>query len=158
MTAVRLSLLAWSRPRAILASLGLLAVLSACARPPEAASSVAPAQTEANHLQGIPAGDAGKVAGVRDLSKWQNPQLIVREDGIGFVDLSNHEIHILRPEQVPERLAALPLSAWPYGRVVLVSSAVPKTATDQMKADLRKNRGLLAGTLRDMNVEIREAP
>ena len=137
-------------------SLGLLAVLSACSEQPQATSSVASVQTDANRLQEIPAADASKYATVRDLSKWRNPQLIVRQDGIGFVDLSNHEIHILRPEQVPDRLASLPPGAWPYGRVVLVTEGAPKTSTDQMKADLRRNRGLLAGTLRELGVEIHE--
>jgi hypothetical protein len=55
-------------------------------------------------------------------------------------------------------LAALPSSAWPYGSVVLVAEAVPKIPTDQAKAEVRKNRGLLAGTLKEMDVQIREAP
>jgi hypothetical protein len=95
---------------------------------------------------------------LRDLKGWQNPYLIVRENGIGLVDMSNHEVHILKPDEVPTQLTALPSSAWPYGRVVLVSEAVPRIPTAQAKAEVRKNRGLLAGTLKQMNVQIREAP
>jgi len=92
------------------------------------------------------------------MSDWKNPYLIVRDDGIGFVDLPNHEVHILKPEEIPPELASLPLSAWPYGRVVLVAEAAPTIPTDQAKAEVRKNRALLVGTLKEFDVQIREAP
>jgi len=55
-------------------------------------------------------------------------------------------------------LVSLPSSAWPYGRVVLVTQAVPKNASDETKEELRKNRGLLLGTLKQLDVEVRESP
>jgi hypothetical protein len=55
-------------------------------------------------------------------------------------------------------LAALPSSAWPYGRVVLVAQASPKDPPEQTKADLRKNRALLLGTLKELGVQFQEAP
>jgi hypothetical protein len=121
-----------------------------CERPDVPSSSAAAPVS----LQAIPAPDPSKYSSLRNLKNWQNPQLIVREDGIGFVDLVNHEIHILQPDQVPAELARLPQGAWPYGRVVLVTELVTKDPTDQMKADLRKNRGLLVGTLKTMDVQI----
>ena len=33
------------------------------------------------------------------MTGWKNPYLVVREDGIGFLDLSNREIHILKVEE-----------------------------------------------------------
>jgi hypothetical protein len=92
------------------------------------------------------------------MKDWQNPYLVVRDDGIGFVDLSNREIHVLKPEEVSAELVSLPSTAWPYGRVVLVTQAVPKNASDQTKEELRKNRGLLLGTLRELDVEVHESP
>jgi hypothetical protein len=41
---------------------------------------------------------------------------------------------------------------------VLVTEATPKLPSDQAKAEVRKNRGLLAGTLKELDVEIREFP
>ena len=40
----------------------------------------------------------------------------------------------------------------------MVAQAVPKSPTDQTKADLRKNRALLLGTLKELDVEFLEAP
>ncbi|MGD0509031.1 MAG: hypothetical protein ABSA27_14610 [Terriglobales bacterium] len=138
----------------------LLGALVACSNPPQ----TAPAQTPATEtrqptgLESIPAPDPSKYPRFSNMSGWKNPYLIVREDGIGFLDLSNREIHILKPEEIPAELVALPSSAWPYGRVVLVAQAAPKDPTEQTKADLRKNRALLLGTLKELDVQFQEAP
>ena len=133
----------------------LLGVLVACSKAPETAVTE---QRQATGLESIPAPDPSKYPSLSDMSGWKNPYLVVREDGIGLVDLSNHEVHILKPEEIPAELASLPSDAWPYGRVVLVAEAVPKIPTDQAKAELRKNRALLLGTLKELDVQIRETP
>lgn len=133
----------------------VLSVLVGCSKPPQ------PETTEAVHetgLDSIPAPDPAKYPHINDMSGWKNPYLVVRDDGIGLVDLSNHEIHILKPEEVQAELVSLPSSAWPYGRVVLVAQAAPKDATEQTRAELRKNRALLVGTLKELGVQINQAP
>ena len=129
-------------------------VLGGCAKPPDTAST-AGAPTS-NNLDSIPVADPAKYPKRYNKGDWQNPHLIVRRDDIGFVDLANHEIHILQPEQIPAELTSLPAGAWPYGRVVLITEVESKTPTEQLKADLRKNRGLLIGTLKDLHVQIYE--
>ena len=133
----------------------LLGALVACSKPPQPATTETPQPTG---LESIPPPDPSKYPSVSDMTNWQNPYLVVREDGIGFVDLSNREVHILKPEEIPAELVSLPSSAWPYGRVVLVAQAVPKSPTEQTKAELRKNRALLLGTLKELDVQFREAP
>lgn len=133
----------------------LMGTLVACSKPP-APESVQ--STQATGLDSIPVADPAKFPHISDMSGWKNPYLVVREDGIGFVDLSNHEVRILKPEEVPAELVSLPSSAWPYGRAVLIAQAVPKILNDQSKADLRKNRGLLLGTLKELDVQYREVP
>jgi hypothetical protein len=133
----------------------LLGALVACSK----AAQPEPTQaSQSARIESIPAPDPSKYPVVRDMVHWQNPYLVVREDGIGLVDLGNREIHMLKPEQIPGKLASLPSSAWPYGRVVLVAEAVPKDPTEQTKADVRKNRALLLGTLKEMDVHYRETP
>lgn len=133
----------------------LLGALVACSRSPQPESTEASKPTS---LESIPAPDPSKYPVVRDMAHWQNPYLLVRGDGIGLVDLANREIHMLTPEQIPGKLVSLPPSAWPYGRVVLVAEAVPKDPTEQTKADVRKNRALLLGTLKELDVQYRETP
>jgi hypothetical protein len=133
----------------------VLLSLTACSKPPAAEPAEA---TKPNDLERIPAADSSKYPALSNMKDWQNPYLVVRDDGIGLVDLSNREIHVLKPEEVPAELVSLPSTAWPYGRVVLVTQATPKNASDQTREELRKNRGLLLGTLRELDVEVRESP
>ena len=135
-----------------------LQTLVGCSKAPNATSSAEPEAQKETGLESIPAPDPSKFPKFANMSEWKNPYFVVRDDGIGLVDLSNHEIHILTPEQIPAELVSLGSSAWPYGRVVLVTQAVPKDATDQSKTEIRKNRALLAGTLKELNVQMQEFP
>jgi hypothetical protein len=134
----------------------LLTGLVACSKPQPQPEAVEVPKTTG--LERIPAADPSKYPHLNDMGSWKNPNLVVREDGIGIVDLSNREIHILTQEEIPAELATLPLSAWPYGRAVLITQAVPKNLTPETKADLRKNRALLLGTLKELDVQYFEAP
>jgi hypothetical protein len=140
-----------------LITLILLGALVACSKPPQPETRTAEAPKPTG-LESIPAADPAKYPPYRDMSGWRNPYLVVRADGIGSVDLSNREIHVLKPEEIPAALVSLPSSAWPYGRVVLVAQAVPKDPTEQTKAKLRENRALLLGTLKELDVRFHEAP
>jgi len=141
-----------------LVSLALLAALVACSKPPSEAPASTGAAPKTTGLESIPPGDPKKYPPFQDMRGWKNPYFVVRDDGIGFVDLSNREVHILTPEQIPAELVSLGSDAWPYGRVVLVAEAAPKSSTDAAKAEIRKNRGLLMGTLKDLDVGVQEAP
>jgi hypothetical protein len=133
----------------------LLGALLGCSKPPETPTVE---MRQPTGLESIPAPDPSKYPPFSNMGGWKNPYFVVREDGIGFVDLSNREIHMLKPEEIPAELVSLPSSAWPYGRVVLVAQAVPKNPTKETKADLRKNRALLLGILQELDVQFREAP
>jgi hypothetical protein len=146
------------RPLASVAAVALLLALMACSKPPNSEQEAASAAPKTTGLESIPPADSSKYPPFHDLRGWKNPYFVVREDGIGFVDLSNREVHILTPEEIPAELASLGISAWPYGRVVLVAEATPKNSTDAAKAEIRKNRGLLMGTLKDLDVAVQEAP
>ncbi len=147
----------WTISAAALVSLLLLAALVACSETPSS-STAATEMRKSSDLSLIPDADPSKYPKFEDMSGWKNPYFVVREDGIGFVDLQNREVRILKPEEIPAELVSLPSDAWPYGRVVLIAEAVPKTPTDQTKAEIRKNRALLVGTLKELDVQIREAP
>jgi len=138
------------------ATLTLLVALTACSKPPQATPAADTPQPTG--LERIPPPDPLKYPSMANMAGWKNPYFVVREDGIGMVDLSNHEIHLLKSDEIPAELVALPSDAWPYGRVVLVAEAIPKNANDQTKISLRKNRALLLGTLKELSVEFREAP
>lgn len=145
-------------PRTLFA-LVLAGILAACTKPeapsPQQTAAEAPSETG---LERIPEPDPSKYPKISDLADWKNPQLVVREDGVGFVDAENHEIRILTQEQVPAELVSLPIDAWPYGRVILLTQATPKDASPDVKAKLRENRGVLMGRLKELRVKAYEAP
>lgn len=141
-----------------LVTLILLASFVACTKPETPAPQPADSTPKETGLERIPEPEPAKYPKIERLAEWKNPQLVVREDGIGLVDLENHEIHILTQEQIPAELATLPVDAWPYGRVVLVSQAAPRDSSEQAKAKLRENRGLLLATLKELQVKAFEAP
>jgi hypothetical protein len=144
--------------RKLLVTFALLGALAACSKPTPPAPAAESGPPQPTGLESIPAPDPSKYPSIADMSRWKNPYLVVREDGIGIVDLSNREIHMLKPEEIPAELATLPLSAWPYGRVVLVAQAVPKNPSAETKTRLRENRALLLGTLKELDVQYRETP
>jgi len=134
-----------------------VALLSSCAKPPDApAQAAAPASPEAR-IQQIPAADPQKSAALKDMKAWRNPYLIIRLDGVGLLDVTNSEQQIVDPDKLPEALAKLPASAWPYGRIVAIQE-ISANASDQDHATLRKNRALVAGSLESMHVDINWVP
>ena len=136
----------------------VLASFVGCSKPSQPAPVASSEAPKTTGLESIPMPDPTKYPSIKDMSGWKNPYLVVRDDGIGIVDLSNREIHMLKPEEIPAELVSLPSSAWPYGRVVLVAQAHPKDPTDQTKTQLRENRALLLGTLKELDVQYQETP
>ena len=142
------------RPRRTLL-LCMLLGLVACARR-DAPDPSAQQATASARIQAIPTADPAKYHGARGKS-WRNPYLIVKPEGVALLDVDNSLEHIMKPDELTERLAELPASAWPYGRVVAVTeSAVAKS--DHDKAEMRKNRAIVAGTLESMHVMINWIP
>jgi len=82
---------------------------------------------------------------------------MVNKDGIWLVDLGNHEEHLLKSDQVLGALAALPASAWPYGRVVAVQE-MGSAGPEEDRIAIRRNRAILAGTLENAKVLINWLP
>jgi hypothetical protein len=127
-----------------------MALLAGCnTKPPDATTQMSPA----DRLQAIAPADPAKYRRITNMKEWQNPYLVLRADGVALVDLSNNEERILRPDEVPDALAKLPASAWPYGRVVAVQENSVHGGT-QDAVSLRRNRGILLGTLESMHVLI----
>jgi len=140
----------------ILLAMGL-AALAACSGSKSADGAI----SQVNPLlriEALPPADAQKVSGVRDMKNWKNPYLIVRVDGVGLLDPANNEQKILTPDQLLAGLGELPSSAWPYGRVVAVAESAPAGSSEADKAQLRRNRALVAGTLENLHVVINWVP
>jgi hypothetical protein len=134
----------------------LLWVAAGCTSAPKAPDAAALEADAAARIQSIPQADPAKYSKVIDMRNWRNPYIIVRNDGVRLLDADNHEERQLKPEELPQALAQLPSSAWPYGRVVCVNMSGVQSGNDQ--AGLLKNRGIVAGALERMKVTINWVP
>ena len=133
-------------------SLLSLIPLVACSKPAADIQARAVLSPEAR-IEQIPDADPQKYRATKD---WRNPYLIIKVDGVALVDAANDEEHLLKTDKFVDSLAQLPSSSWPYGRVVMLAEdSVHSTGDDVM---LRKNRGIVAGTLEGMHVLINWAP
>lgn len=133
-----------------------MCMLASCSAPPKGPDRALQTSAAAR-LQAIPAANPGKYRRVGDMRGWRNPYLIISKDGVGLLDAENNEERILKPEEVPDALAHLPASAWPYGRVVAVQENAV-VGPQQDKIEIRRNRALLAGTLESLHVVINWVP
>jgi hypothetical protein len=120
------------------------------------ASCTGPANgsTSDPRLLAIPAANSAIYKKV-DLKAWKNPYVIVRSDGVGLLDISNNEEHLLKTEELPDALAQLPITAWPYGRVVALADDRSPSAD---KARISDNRAKLASMLHSSQIEVQWVP
>jgi hypothetical protein len=110
--------------------------------------------TANTQLESIPAAKAEVYKKV-DLKAWKNPYVVVRGDGVGLLDVTNNEEHILKIDELPDALAKLPASSWPYGRVVALADDRSPAAD---KGRIRDNKAAIASMLHSSQVEIQWVP
>jgi hypothetical protein len=134
-----------------------LALLASCPKPPRAPEDTATAISPEARIQRIPPADPEKYRSVHDYKEWKNPYLFIRKDGVALMDVGNNEQRLVKAEDLPEVLAQLPLTAWPYGRVVAVGqNGVLSSADDAVL--IRKNRGIVLGTLESLHILVPPIP
>jgi hypothetical protein len=136
-----------------LATVLLLSMLLACSSQPKA-QPPAPEVV----LQAIPAADPAQYDHIQNMKQWRNPYLIVRTDGVALYDSADSAEIILKPEEVLTALAKLPASYWPYGRVVAAAETTASRASEQDGVAIRRNKGIVGGTLEDAHVAVKWVP
>lgn len=129
----------------LLLTLGLVACTGSAQGPEEAAAA---------QIQTIAAAQPTAYKSV-DLKAWRNPYLIVKTQGIGLLDVTNSEEHLITFQELPQRLAQLPASAWPYGRVVALADDRSPAAD---KTRIHDNKAKIAALLHSMQVDIQWVP
>jgi len=133
----------------------LLATLCLCACTSKQVA--APAPDAATLLQAIPVADGAKYERIEDMRNWRNPYLVIRTDGVGLLDPADNAEIVLKPEEVLDRLARLPVSAWPYGRVVAATENGVR-ALEQDSVAIRRNKGIVGGILQGAHIAIEWVP
>jgi hypothetical protein len=110
-------------------------------------------------LQAVAPADPAKLPSPEQSKQWSNPYLVIRPQVVGLLSgAAANEEQILKPEEVVKALAALPVSAWPYGRAVAILVDAKRTSSEEDKIALRRNRGIVAGELQSAHVAIQWIP
>jgi len=91
------------------------------------------------------------------MKTWRNPYLIIRTDGVALLDSGDNAEIILKDEEVLGALARLPVSDWPYGRVVAAAENGVR-ASEQDGVAIRRNKGIVGGMLQGAHVVVKWVP
>jgi hypothetical protein len=98
----------------------------------------------------VPEADRSAWAEVRDATEWRNPYLIVLADGIEIRSAGARRIVAARDLAVA--LAALPATAWPWGRVVAVQEQAIRAGDASDDGPIRANKEICEAELRRLDV------
>ena len=105
-------------------------------------------------LRAIPAADAARYARVSDMKQWRNPYLIVKVDGVMLLDAADNAEIAVKTDDLLATLGRLPVSDWPYGRVVAVTENARRSSEPDGIA-IRRNKGIVGGMLQGAGVAVR---
>ena len=100
----------------------------------------------------IPAADHSQY--VHHTRDWRNPFLVVVRDGL---ELKSPAIEggekTIRLDRLRDSLKELPVSAWPYGRVVGWSEISIRSGDDDDDRLISRNRGIMLEILESMDID-----
>lgn len=101
----------------------------------------------------IPPPDPNQYKSVQDGRDWRNPYISIQGDGINFLISSSPIVWtLIQADELSKTLTSLPVSAWPYGRVVaVVDGGGPQSGTVESR---KRNSAKAQKVLKALGVEI----
>jgi hypothetical protein len=87
----------------------------------------------------IRAANRSRYRAVRDEREWRNPHLLASGLGFELRSLSAPKPQQVALSELRRVLTGLPISDWPYGRVVVVQSPSIVPVDDEWRAALQRN-------------------
>ena len=113
------------------------------------------AQTQKRLNPKIPAPIRAKYTAIRDAQYWLNPKITIRAEGIAVVSrglpLGGKTV---ATSELRGLLLSLPVSAWPYGRVVLASDTGIGRGDGSDIEPIKRNHIAAEKVLKKLNVEM----
>lgn len=102
----------------------------------------------------VPAANNKKAEQILDSSKWKNPTLVLYADG--NVTLSWHQNKgsaTFKAEDLDRHLRNIPLTGWPYGRIIMVSRcALQSGSSAQCESGYQHTVQLVYKKLRELDI------
>jgi hypothetical protein len=103
--------------------------------------------------------DSRRYNAIRVASDWENPYLVIRPDGIAVIAkgiVSGRKT--VSSADLEQTLIELPLTAWPYGRVVAVQDISIFSGARSDDELIAKNREAALSILKRLRVEVERWP
>jgi hypothetical protein len=96
---------------------------------------------------------------IHDAKNWQNPILVIRRDGIEVISkgLPSGQRTVASTD-LRRTLIDLPVTAWPYGRVVAVQDIGLRAADLSDEQPISDNRNLTLAILKTLQVTVEGWP
>jgi hypothetical protein len=123
----------------LMVAVGLVGLVSALVPGPGGLPHQVVAQPEARLNSRIPAADRARYIRVRDARDWRNPYLVASASGFEIKSISSPVPRLLPLKDLRRVLTGLPISDWPYGRVVVVQSPSIAPADSAWREAMTRN-------------------
>lgn len=96
---------------------------------------------------------------IRVAKDWENPYLVIRRDGIEIIakSLPSGRKSVASAD-LQRTLTALPVTAWPYGRVVALQDIGIRAADRSDERPIADNRNVTLAILKTMQVTVEGWP
>jgi hypothetical protein len=105
----------------------------------------------------IPPAHPEKYRHIRDAKDWANPYLVIRADGIEVIAKAlPRGRKVVSAKELQKTLISLPVSAWPYGKVVAVQEISIRSGNDD--ALIEQNKTEAEKILKALQVQIEAWP
>ena len=122
---------------------------------PAGQSSVGAQQIGKKFDSRIPPPDPGKYKDVRDARDWRNPYLVIRPEGVEVISRSAAaERQIISCEKLAGHLESLPVTAWPYGRVVAAQEISIRRGDRRDDQPIAENKAKVERILASLDVKV----
>jgi hypothetical protein len=96
---------------------------------------------------------------IRDGQDWENPRLIIRRDGIEVIAKGSPPGgQIVASTDLQRTLIELPVSAWPYGKVVIVRDIGIVDADGADEQPTNENREAALAILKALQITVERWP
>ncbi len=107
----------------------------------------------------IPPPDPRKYKEVRDAKDWQNPYLVVRSEGVEVIaKAASLDWQIISCDELTEFLVSLPVTAWPYGRVIGVQEIGIRRGDGKDDQPIAENKAKVEEVLASLDVKVGRWP
>ena len=90
---------------------------------------------------------------IRDAKDWENPYLVIRRDGIEVITKETLPVRkTVSAAELQQTLVKLPVTAWPYGRVVAAQDIGIRAADGSDDQSIVNNREATLAILKTLRV------